>query len=365
MRIYISDHDKLHDNVGRAVLVGAGCAVISLFLPKVYALPLLAIGLALSIVPPMSIVDAAIVLALGCAVGGAALAKWPLLAALPFAVGVARGQRGASFWFSAGLASVAWLATMRLGAAIVERETLAMLPGGLAALIVGAGSGFLIGVGSIGRHLRIQRKDDAKSIPMPPADVNGVKNKSSAPPATDELSVLLARATKARDQAASVLGEAQPMAITAANDLVARVTAYVERWQDLARDTAGANRIELAAQVQAIEDKRDRADDSQVKADFERAIQAFRCQLEYLDEIERGKARAEAKLLHHIALLERLRMAALHHRSVDAARLGGELSSVVEELTEAGGELDLSASAIKEVDAEIAAMPALAAATSN
>lgn len=371
MRISISDHEKLHDNVGRAVLVGAGCAVLSLFLPKVYAVPLLAVGLALSIVPPISIVDAALVLALGCAVGGAAIAKLPLLGAIPFAIMVARGQRGQSLWFSSLIGAAAWLVTMRFGAAITERGTLAMLPSGFEALIVGATSGFLIGVGSIGRHLRIQKNDDTKSIPMPSAEGNAtpVTNATGAATATanataptDELSILMARAKRARDQAASVLGESQPMAITAANDLIERMTGYVGRWLELARDTAGADRAALAEQVKMIEDKRDRAEDAQVKADFERAVQAFRCQLEYLDEIERGKARAEAKLLHHIALLERLRMAALHHRSVDAARLGGELSSVVEELTEAGGELDVSAAAIKEADEADAplAMPALA-----
>ena len=211
MRISISDHDKLHDNVGRAILVGAGCAVLSLFLPKVYAVPLLAVGLALSIVPPVSIADAALVLALGCAVGGAAILKLPLLAAIPFALGVARGQRGGSFWLASGLASVAWLAAIRFGAAIVERETLAMLPSGFEALIVGATSGFLIGVGSIGRHLRIQRNEEAASIPMPAASATPVGNSSASAPspgdvstATDELSSLLARARKARDQAAAV-----------------------------------------------------------------------------------------------------------------------------------------------------------------
>lgn len=375
MRISISDHEKLHDNVGRAVLVGAGCAVLSLFLPRVYAMPLLAVGLALSIVPPISIADAALVLALGCAVGGAALAKLPLLAAIPFAIMVARGQRGQSLWFSSLIGAAGWLVTMRFGAAVLERGTLAMLPSGFEALIVGATSGFLIGVGSIGRHLRIQKNDDVKSMPMPSIDpataTNATSNATAATATatsgapTDELSILMARAKRARDQATQVLGESQPMAITAANDLIERMTGYVGRWLELARDTAGADRVALAAQVKMIEDKRDRADDAQVKADFERAVQAFRCQLEYLDEIERGKARAEAKLLHHIALLERLRMAALHHRSVDAARLGGELSSVVEELTEAGGELDVSAAAIKEADEADAPLALAALASTN
>ena len=49
-----------------------------------------------------------------------------------------------------------------------------------------------------------------------------------------------------------------------------------------------------------------------------------------------------------MATLERLRWAALRHRSADAARLGAELQPVVEELAQAGGDFDIAAEALTE-----------------
>jgi hypothetical protein len=57
-----------------------------------------------------------------------------------------------------------------------------------------------------------------------------------------------------------------------------------------------------------------------------------------------------------VATLERLRLAALRHRSVDASRLGAELQPVVDELADAGGDLDLASEALDE--AQPLALPA-------
>jgi hypothetical protein len=99
-----------------------------------------------------------------------------------------------------------------------------------------------------------------------------------------------------------------------------------------------------------LEGRVERARDPLARAEFERAREALLAQLGYLDEIQRGRERAVARLTHQVATLERLRLAAVHHRSVDASRLGAELAPVVEELTQAGGELDLAAAALDESD---------------
>jgi hypothetical protein len=67
-----------------------------------------------------------------------------------------------------------------------------------------------------------------------------------------------------------------------------------------------------------------------------------------LAEIARGRERAVARLSHQVATLERLRLAAVRHRSVDAARLGIELQPAVDELHQAGGELDIESEALSE-----------------
>ena len=71
-------------------------------------------------------------------------------------------------------------------------------------------------------------------------------------------------------------------------------------------------------------------------------------QLAYLEEIAGGRERAVARLEHQVATLERLRWAALRHRSADAGRLGAELAPVVEELAQAGGDFDIAAEALSE-----------------
>jgi len=94
--------------------------------------------------------------------------------------------------------------------------------------------------------------------------------------------------------------------------------------------------------------------DPQTRTDFERAREAVTAQLAYLDEIARGRERAVARLTHQVATLERLRLAAVRHRSVDAARLGAELQPVVEEIADAGGDLDLASEALSEAQAQVA-----------
>jgi hypothetical protein len=95
--------------------------------------------------------------------------------------------------------------------------------------------------------------------------------------------------------------------------------------------------------------------DPVARGEFEKARDALVAQVDYVNEIARGRERAIARLTHQVATLERLRLAAVRHRSVDAARLGAELQPVVDELAEAGGEMDLAAEALR--DATIALLP--------
>jgi hypothetical protein len=79
-----------------------------------------------------------------------------------------------------------------------------------------------------------------------------------------------------------------------------------------------------------------------------RAAEALKAQVAYLDEIANGRERAVARLTHQVATLERLRLAALRHRSADVARMGAELAPVVEELAQVGGDFDIAAEALAE-----------------
>jgi hypothetical protein len=98
--------------------------------------------------------------------------------------------------------------------------------------------------------------------------------------------------------------------------------------------------------------------DAVAQAEFARAREALAAQVDSLAEIARGRERAVARLTHQVAMLERLRLAALRHRSVDAARMGAELQPVVEELSQAGTDLDIASEALSEATTAAALPPA-------
>ena len=100
------------------------------------------------------------------------------------------------------------------------------------------------------------------------------------------------------------------------------------------------------------------ATDPLARAELARAREALAAQVAYA--ARRSPAAASARWrgsTHQVATLERLRLAALRHRSVDAGRLGAELQPVVEELSQAGGDFDIASEALTEATIA-AALPA-------
>jgi hypothetical protein len=126
-------------------------------------------------------------------------------------------------------------------------------------------------------------------------------------------------------------------------------------WRAVEQETARSRPDELALRLAEVGARLAATGDPVARAEFERAREALTAQIDYLAEIARGRERAVARLTHQVATLERLRLAAVHHRSVDAARLGAELQPVVDELTAAGGEMDLQAEVLR--DATSALLP--------
>src|SRR5262249_39387225 len=106
---------------------------------------------------------------------------------------------------------------------------------------------------------------------------------------------------------------------------------------------------QLDQRVSELTRRHEQSTDESVRTEYERALSALREQVAYLDEIEKGRQRAIARLHHQVATLERLRLAALRHRSVGAAKLGEELRAVVDELNQAGQDLDTAAEVLQEV----------------
>jgi hypothetical protein len=255
--------------------------------------------------------------------------------ALYFLVGLSRVT--AAIMLVVGTAAT--VAALRLPAALGEQDAFLALPQLFRTVVSGLGVGFIVGSSAIVRHLRLvqtSKLDKEIILLLPP------------PGAEDEIAKLVNQAVGSYQQAAECLDE-HPQARTAAAELVKKIARFGKKWQDIELELKKSSRAELVARQAELTQRREQSSDESVRTEYERALSALREQLHYLDEIEKGRERAVARLHHQVATLDRLRLAALRHRSVGAAKLGEELRAVVDELTQAGQDLDTAAEVLAEV----------------
>ncbi len=353
MALMLKDHDKLHESIVRAVLAGGAAAVAGVFLPAYLGAAATALALGVAVAVPKSWPSAAWALLWACAAGAAIKLGGPIGAtagALAVGASVARGVNGAPLkLLTAGLGALGAATAAMIGRAVGQTEVLAFLPSGLEALAVGAASGLVVGVSSIGRNLaRLDAPLEADLI-----ELQG----------EGELGQLLGRAAGAYRQAVEALGDQAPTARAAADDLISKMTRFGRRWSEVESQAARSLPADLKERLEAIDRRIETCEDPVARAEFERAREALSAQVAYLDEIRQGRERAVARLTHQVATLERLRLAAVRHRSVDATRLGLELQPVVEEISEAGGDFDLASEALTEAG-QTSAAPSLPPASS-
>jgi hypothetical protein len=347
MALIIKDHAKLHEAIGRAVLAGGAAALAGIFLPATFATAVTVLVVGIAVAPPKTWASAAWALLCACA-GGAASRLGPGWSTLGLA-GALGGTltRGVDGWWKLGAFAAGALGaatTALIGKAFTTTGALAFLPSGIESLTVGALTGGVLGVSSIGRYLALE-------APAIDAELTGLTGEG-------ELGKLLGRAQTAYRDVVLALGDSAPQARTAADDLVKRMARFGRRWKEVEAEAARTQPDELGERLAALDLKLATATDPQTRGDFERAREAVAAQLAYLDEISRGRERAVARLTHQVATLERLRLAAVRHRSVDAARLGSELQPVVEEIADAGQDLDLAAEALTEAQTQAAQVEA-------
>jgi hypothetical protein len=345
MALNLKDHDGLHATVARTVLAGGAAAVAGLFLPVWAAAGLTALAVGVSVAMPKRWDSAAWAVLWACLAGAATQVVGPLGAAagaLALGASVARGVEGR--WrrlLTAGVGALGAATAGLIGRAMAGSEALAILPSGIEALAAGAAGGLVVGVSSIGRHLQLT------AAPLE-AELEAMRGEG-------ELGKLLGRAASAYRDAVEAIGDAAPSAKAAADDLVLKMARFGRQWRAVELETARSKPEELALRLGEVRAKLDTTRDSVTRVELEKARDALAAQVDYLGEIARGRERAIARLMHQVATLERLRLAAVRHRSVDAARLGAELQPVVDELSEAGGEMDLAAEALR--DATTALLP--------
>jgi hypothetical protein len=278
MGVIVNDHEGFQKTVARAVLAGAGAATLAAVFGRWGGWPAAAVWL-----------GGPVGMGMAAALGG---------------VFLARGVEGLPRkLLASGLGALGAVCAATVGRFLFANGTLAFLPTGIEALLIGCAGGFVVGVSSIGRHL------ERLSAP------------AEAPDAIVERKIagLLERAEAAHRKTMEAIGDA------------------------VGKDAEVARRLtELDRKIEGCEDP-------VVRAELEGAREALRAQLACLEEIARGRERALARVMHQVATLERLRLTAIRHRSADAARLGSELQPAVDELADAGAELDLAAEALSEI----------------
>jgi hypothetical protein len=337
MAATINDHDKLQESVVRATLAAGAAAVAGLFLPASLAAAVMALAVGCAVVPPTSWASAstAIVWALAAAAGGR-IGGQVGHAIEGAAMGgmLARGVHGPVRLVAAALGTLGALTAAMVARAFAATEILGALPNGVQALVAGATGGLIVGVSSIGRHIALIRRpaeDELKAM----AD-------------DSELGRLLGRAAAAYRDAVEAMGGEAPAARAAADDMLGKMTRFGKRWRELEAEAARSLPEELRARLLLVGRRLETSNDPLARAELARAREAMSAQLAYLEEIANGRERAVARLEHQVATLERLRLAALRHRSADASRLGAELQPVVDELAEAGGDYDIATEALTE-----------------
>jgi hypothetical protein len=337
MAVTVKDHDHLHHAVARAMLAAGGAAVVAPFLPGSVAMAVAALAVTVAVAPPKSWKGAAesLLWALAAGGGGHIAGLFGLLIGSG-AVGASlgRGLTGARRWVAGGFGMLGAMGAVLVWRAFDRSGALAFLPSGIEALIAGAAGGLMVGVSSLGRHIEVAQLGAHEELKKLAAD--------------GELGQLLSRAANAYEDAIDAMGGSAPEARTAADDLMKRMARFGQHWREV---EAEANRTAPEALHERLADVNKRLEactDPVAQAEFARAREALSAQVESLQEIGRGRERAVARLTHQVAMLERLRLAALRHRSVDASRMGAELQPVVEELSQAGTDLDIASEALSE-----------------
>ncbi|MFO0576569.1 MAG: hypothetical protein U1A78_21395 [Polyangia bacterium] len=315
---------------GLAVLLLGGAAVLPSSRRRAVALSGLALGGAL-----VSGLVARCAVSTGCSLSGAI--GLGLCVGLYLALGLtARWQ--AALALVAGTAAVA--AAQQIPRALGAQDFLLELPGAATPVLSGMALGLVAGSAAITRYLKVHLEPMDKELRalLPP------------PSAEDEISKLVTQAAASYQQAAECLEE-HPQARTAAELLVKKIARFGKKWQDIEAQSRRSDKGQLEQRLTELTARRDAATDESVRSEYERATSALREQLSYLGEIEKGRERAVARLHHQVATLDRLRLAALRHRSVGASKLGEELRGVVDELTQAGQELDTASEVLAELPA--------------
>jgi hypothetical protein len=345
MPVTLEDHARLQEATLRAVLAGGAAAVLGTFLPAPFPAAVTALAVGLAVAPPASGLSLAWSVVWAAAVGAGAKIGGSLGAGLEAAAMgamLARGLAGERRWLAFAVGALGAVTAQLVARGFQVSEVLSTWPTGIAALVTGGTGGLVLGVAAIGREIR-------RVQPSLEAELRALAGPS-------ELGQLLGRAARAYREAVDAIGDEAPAARAAADELVGKMARFGRRWRELEADATQALPAEVEERLLLLDRRLEATQDLQARAELARVRETLAAQRADLADIARGRERAVARLMHQVASLDRLRVAALRHRSADAARLGAELQPALEELSQVGGELDIAADALTEAST-LAALP--------
>jgi hypothetical protein len=132
--------------------------------------------------------------------------------------------------------------------------------------------------------------------------------------------------------------------------LVLSILNLARRLATIDREAHATSADELARRLEGLQAKTEQTQDAVAREQYSLAASAVAAQLGYLRDIGAGRERIVARMHHHLAGLERLRLALVNQRSADAQRLSAEVQGILDELGQLGQEFDLQAEAIGEAE---------------
>jgi hypothetical protein len=212
-------------------------------------------------------------------------------------------------------------------------------------LLVGAAFGFISGtIGALGRQIVVRRRDPVE-----------LAYETAKPELHGELAETVERAISTRRRVGQVLAtrpsEERAPIQRAVDELVRKVIDVASRFREVDRQSEGDSADALCSRADALAKKMEETQDAVARAHYKAAREALLAQLGHLRDIALSRERALARLASYQATLDRLCLAAVHHRSADAERFAAEMRPIMEQLATAGRDMEYDAHGVSETTA--------------
>jgi hypothetical protein len=220
-------------------------------------------------------------------------------------------------------------------------------------------AGFFLAVGDLGTRLTVSR------------DPVSAAYAETQPVLSGELHTLADQALKTRADITQAIAATRSELdgqtriprelITNVDEVLLRTLALARRCADLESEMGRTPPSELCERLERLDQKIAGTDDTVAREQYQMAKSALAAQLAYRQQIERGRERVVARLHTDLAELEKVRLAIVRARSMDAGAAAEALAPLVEHLKGVGDDLNLTSEALGEAArADTATPPASA-----